>query len=158
LNTDQIKKIVSLVEEFELTELEVEEKGLKLRVSRQSKEIHTVPSPQIIHNIPASTSADVGGQAPAIAVPSNNKDAAEDASLHVIKSPMVGTFYLSPSPDSDPFIKVVDSVDKDTTVCIIEAMKVMNEIHAEAKGKVVEVLVADGESVEFGQPLFKVKP
>lgn len=71
---------------------------------------------------------------------------------------MVGTFYPSPSPESDFFVKIGDVVDVNSIVCIIEAMKVMNEIHAEVKGKIVEVLAADGESVEFGQPLFKVKP
>ena len=73
-----------------------------------------------------------------------------------IKSPMVGTFYLSPDPDSTPYVKVGDSVGKGTTVCIVEAMKVFNEIQSEVSGKVVAILVENGEPVEFGQPLFKI--
>ncbi len=81
-----------------------------------------------------------------------------DAQLAVIKSPMVGTFFPAPSPDAPPFVKVGDHVGPDTTVCIIEAMKVFNEIPAEISGQIVAVLVENGEPVEFGQPLFKIDP
>lgn len=158
MNTDQIKEIVALVKEFELTELEVEEKNLKLRVSRQKNEVSSLPSPQIIHNIPANLTAETGAIQATPELAQGEVKAIEDRGLHVIKSPMVGTFYQSPSPESDFFVKIGDVVDVNSIVCIIEAMKVMNEIHAEVKGKIVEVLAAEGESVEFGQPLFKVKP
>jgi acetyl-CoA carboxylase biotin carboxyl carrier protein len=81
---------------------------------------------------------------------------AEPANLQVIKSPMVGTFYSASKPESPPFVKVGDAVGPDTTVCIIEAMKVFNEIPAECSGRIVAVLLANGDPVEFGQPLFKV--
>lgn len=77
--------------------------------------------------------------------------------LHVVKSPMVGTFYRAPSPDSKPFVDIGTKIKNESTVCIIEAMKVMNEIQAEVVGTVADILVENGESVEYGQPLFKVK-
>ena len=81
-----------------------------------------------------------------------------DASLHKVTSPMVGTFYQAPSPDAAPYVKVGDKVGEETIVCIVEAMKLFNEIEAEIKGEIVEVLVKDGQLVEYGQPLFLVKP
>jgi acetyl-CoA carboxylase biotin carboxyl carrier protein len=84
--------------------------------------------------------------------------AAVDANLALIKSPMIGTFFVSPGPDAPAFVKVGDHVGPTTTVCIIEAMKVFNEIPAEVSGQVVAVLVENGEPVEFGQPLFKIDP
>lgn len=83
---------------------------------------------------------------------------ADDASLHKITSPMVGTFYQAPSPDAPAYVKVGDKVGEETIVCIVEAMKLFNEIEAEIKGEIVEVLVKDGQLVEYGQPLFLVKP
>jgi acetyl-CoA carboxylase biotin carboxyl carrier protein len=82
---------------------------------------------------------------------------ASDENVHTITSPMVGTFYATPSPEEDSFVQTGDQVDENTVVCIIEAMKLFNEIEAEAKGEIVEVLVSNGELVEYGQPLFKVK-
>ncbi|MEW9034074.1 MAG: acetyl-CoA carboxylase biotin carboxyl carrier protein, partial [Planifilum fimeticola] len=83
--------------------------------------------------------------------------AEDDAQLHKIVSPMVGTFYRAPAPDADPYVQVGDRVDEKTVVCIIEAMKLMNEIEAEVRGEIVEILVENGQLVEYGQPLFLVK-
>jgi acetyl-CoA carboxylase biotin carboxyl carrier protein len=95
--------------------------------------------------------------APSAKAPAAEPAAAlEDANLSVIKSPMVGTFFASSNPDSPPFVKVGDHIGPDTTVCIIEAMKVFNEVPAECSGQVVAVLVGNGEPVEFGQALFKI--
>ena len=93
--------------------------------------------------------------APAEAAP---EEPAVDPSLKEIRSPMVGTFYRRPSPDVDPYVKVGGAVDEDTVVCIVEAMKVNNEIKAEMDGDIVEILVEDGHPVEFDQPLFRVRP
>ena len=96
---------------------------------------------------------------PAVATESVKSDppaAAADDSLAIIKSPIVGTFYASSGPDADPFVKVGDHVGPDSTICIVEAMKVFNEIPAEISGKIAAILVANGDPVEFGQPLFKV--
>ena len=97
-------------------------------------------------------------QATALESVSEPVEAIEDAGLHKIVSPMVGTFYQSPSPDVDAYVKVGSKVAKDSIVCIVEAMKLFNEIEAEVDGEIVEILVKNGQLVEYGQPLFLVKP
>jgi acetyl-CoA carboxylase biotin carboxyl carrier protein len=104
--------------------------------------------------VPPQKPPEAGAGAPAIAADA----AVADEALLVVKSPMIGTFYAAPSPDSPPYIKVGDHVGPTSTVCTIEAMKVFNEIPAEVSGQVVAVLVENGEPVEFGQPLVKVDP
>jgi len=104
--------------------------------------------------VPAQMPAVAAGPAPA---PAPAVAAVPPANIHVIKAPMVGTFYRSPSPDSDPYVDVGSQVNQDTVVCIIEAMKVMNDIHAEVAGRIIEVLVENSHPVEYGQPLFKVQ-
>jgi acetyl-CoA carboxylase biotin carboxyl carrier protein len=99
---------------------------------------------------PASAPAHPGTQA--------TTAASQDQDLHIIPSPIVGTFYRSPSPNADPFVKIGSSVEQDTVVCIIEAMKLMNEIQAETSGEVAKVYVENGQPVEYGQPLFGIKP
>lgn len=149
-----IKQVIDLMNRSELSEFEFEEEGFKLRLSRKNSE----PAPQIIHtSAPAPQAAPVAQQT-APAAPSESSSApAEEADIAVIKSPMVGTFYRAASPESPAFTDVGQKVGPDTIVCIIEAMKVMNEIHAELSGTITEVLVENGDSVEYGQPLFKVK-
>lgn len=153
MDLKEIKQVVELMKDFDLLEFEIEEKDLKLRLCREGKAVPVVaqPAPQVAPAIPAAPlPAASAGSAPAPA-------AAEDASIKLIKSPMVGTFYRAPSPESPPFVDIQSKVNPDTVVCIIEAMKVMNEIHAEIKGVIVDVLVENGQAVEYGQPLFKVK-
>lgn len=138
-----------------LTEFEIEEEGLKLRICRKLEEgtavgqpAHHYPPPVPVYAPPVAGS----GQG----TPSGEK-IQEEEGVKVIKSPMVGTFYRASSPESPPFVSEGDVVNSETTVCIIEAMKVMNEIPAELSGKIKQVLVENGDSVEYGQPLFKVK-
>jgi acetyl-CoA carboxylase biotin carboxyl carrier protein len=131
----------------ELSEFELEEEGFKLRLSRNNGET----APQIIQAAPAPAAAAPAAPAAEAAAP------AEEEGISLVKSPMVGTFYRSPSPDSPAFVDVGDKISEDSVVCIIEAMKVMNEIQAETKGTITEILVENGDSIEFGQPLFKVK-
>lgn len=142
----------------DLTEFEIEEEGFKLRICRGNPEQTTVvttatpaPFPAYIETSPAS---------PPTTPPeaeSAKEEEEEDQSVEQIKSPMVGTFYRSLSPDSAHFVEEGNEVSDDTIVCIIEAMKVMNEIQAETTGVITEIMVENGQSVEFGQPLFKVK-
>ena len=146
-----IKQVVDLMKRAELSEFELEEEGLRLRLSRKNNE----GPPQIVQAAPPA-------QAGAAPPPANGEAAAgeaaeEEKDVAYVKSPMVGTFYRSPSPESDPFVDVGSKVGEETVVCIIEAMKVMNEIQAEVSGSVTEILVENGEAVEYGQPLFKVK-
>ena len=136
----------------ELSEFEFEEDGFKLRLSRES---NNSVAPIIQSVAPVNPVA----ATPATPAPASSaeKEKAEDPNVETIKSPMVGTFYRAPAPDSANFTDVGKKVDVDSIVCIIEAMKVMNEIQAEVKGTIREILVEDGDAIEFGQPLFKYK-
>ena len=138
----------------ELSEFELEEEGFKLRLTRKGSE-----APQVIQAvapIPAPAAQPVASGTPAAAAVSESTPT-EDPTLSTITSPMVGTFYAAASPESPSFVKVGQKTSADTVVCIIEAMKVMNEIQAEISGSIVECLVENGQAVEYGQPLFKVK-
>lgn len=137
------------MERSEIAELEFEEEGLKLRLSRKGND---APA-QIIQAAPAAAAPIA---APAAAAAAEAPEV-EEAGISIIKSPMVGTFYGSPSPESSAFVDVGSKVKADTVVCIVEAMKVMNEIQAEIGGTITEILVENGEAVEYGQPLYKVK-
>ena len=149
LNMDfkDLKKIVELVSDHDLSEITVEQKGIKLTVKRGGSlpAVYTGPAPSgIPHHAPALSPA-----------PTPKVD--DDAGLESIFSPMVGTFYRSPSPETDVFVKVGDVIAPNAVVCIIEAMKVMNEIKAEIRGTIARVLVEDGKPVQYGQPLFELK-
>ena len=147
-----IKQVVDLMKRSELSEFEIEEEGFKLRLSRSNGDAQA----QVIHAAPPV--AQVAAPQPATGAPAEEaaKPAEEDG-ISVIKSPMVGTFYRAPSPESPVFTDIGQKVGADSVVCIIEAMKVMNEIQSEISGTIVEALVENGEAVEYGQPLFKVK-
>jgi acetyl-CoA carboxylase biotin carboxyl carrier protein len=145
----RIRRLVELMKEHDLSEIDLREGETRIRLRRGPEEIVTNVAPR-----PAAASA----AAPAKAAGTESAAGASvaDEKLALIKSPMVGTFYISPNPESPPFVKVGDHVGAESTVCIIEAMKVFNEIPAEVAGKIVARLVENGEPVEFGQPLFKV--
>jgi acetyl-CoA carboxylase biotin carboxyl carrier protein len=148
MELDRIKTLIALMNDNGLSELEIEEKGSKVRLVKEAArkaEVVAVPA----HVAPVVTESAQAAAAPA------SKATQEDR--YEIVAPMVGTFYEAPSPDADAFVDVGMSVSVDTTVCIIEAMKVMNEIHAEVEGTIVEVLVENGHPVEYGQPLFRVR-
>jgi acetyl-CoA carboxylase biotin carboxyl carrier protein len=151
LDIKLIKQVVDLMKRSDISEFEFEEDGFKLRLSSKGAD-----APQIIHAAPAAqTTAPI-----TVATPATGEAVAapvEEEGISIIKSPMVGTFYGASSPESPAFVKVGDKVSKDSVVCIIEAMKVMNEIQAEMSGAITELLVENGEAVEYGQPLFKIK-
>ena len=153
MDLSELKGIISLVQKSDLTELEIELKDIKLRMARPGA---VKPGQDTVREIVV--------QAPASSAPSSVPQVSEtkvenstNADLAVFESTMVGTFYRKPSPDNPAFVKVGDSVKKGDTLCIIEAMKVMNEIQSEISGEIVEILVEDGSSVEFGQLLFKIR-
>jgi acetyl-CoA carboxylase biotin carboxyl carrier protein len=145
----------------DLTEFEIEEENLKLRIARKSNNNDPVviQPQQPPHAIPQPVfPAPVVPVQPAPVQPSPVPSKEPEINPEkCIKSPMVGTFYIAPSPDSDPFVKEGDSVTEETTICIIEAMKVMNEIKAEKKGRISKVLISDGDTVEYGQPIFVIE-
>ena len=149
LDIKLIKQVVDLMKRSDLSEFEFEEDGFKLRLSSKCTDapqvIHAAPAAQTTAPFPAAASGE------AVATP------VEEKGISTIKSPMVGTFYSAASPESPAFVKVGAKVSNDSVVCIIEAMKVMNEIQAEMSGTITELLVENGEAVEYGQPLFKIK-
>jgi len=150
LDLKAIKQVVEMMKRSEISEFEIEEKDFKLRLSRKNGETQIIQAAAPIAAAPIAAAAPAAPAAPAAAP-------VEEKGISIVKSPMVGTFYSAASPESPLFAKVGTKVSADTTVCIIEAMKVMNEIQAEISGTVTEVLVENGEAVEYGQPLFKVK-
>ncbi len=145
-----MKRLLALMEEGGLTEVEYEHRGTRLRLAR-----HPAPPP------PQAPVVLAGGMlpapAPAPAAATEAEESAEDPGTVLLLAPMVGTFYRAPSPEAAPFVQVGDQVRPDTTVCILEAMKVMNEIKAEHVGEVVAILAENGEAVEYGQPLFRIR-
>jgi acetyl-CoA carboxylase biotin carboxyl carrier protein len=148
-DVDRIRRLIELMKEHDLREIDLKQEDQQIRLCRNLEEsaprvmTQMAPAP-----IPAATVPAATGSAPATA--------ADEKNIVYIKSPMVGTFYCRANPKADAFVKVGQRVDSETTVCIVEAMKVFNEIPAEVAGTIVAVLVEDGEAVDFGKAMFKV--
>ena len=150
----RVRRLVELMQEFELAEIDLRQAEQRIRL-RKDQEPVIVPGGYAPMQQAAAPAPAAAPQAP---VPGAGSAApSESANAQFITSPMVGTFYVSSSPDSPPFVKVGDQVGPDTVVCIVEAMKVFNEIPAECSGKIVAVLVDNGAAVEYGQKLFRVE-
>jgi acetyl-CoA carboxylase biotin carboxyl carrier protein len=153
MNLKELKEMVELMNENGLAELEVEQEGMKIKLKKTLENV-VVPAP-VSYSLPAMPVvsgkglSDSGSSSPVSDERGNFKD---------IKSPMVGTFYRAPTPESAPFIEIGQVVEVGQLVCIVEAMKLMNEIKSEIRGKVVEICVDNTEPVEFGQVLFRVDP
>ncbi len=153
MDLKDIKAIIDLMKKNTITEFELERQDFKIRLRRGGN--------SVIHEEGAAPAALVPMPIPAPAASTPVLPAAQAASSTgeiEIKSPMIGTFYRAPSPESAPYVEVGTEVNQDTVVCIIEAMKVMNEIKAEARGVITQILVENAKPVEFGQPMFKVRP
>ncbi|MCF7824203.1 MAG: acetyl-CoA carboxylase biotin carboxyl carrier protein [Candidatus Marinimicrobia bacterium] len=150
MNTKDIEQLIDLLEKSRISEIEVSRWGKRIRVSRQNG------------NTYVQSSGVEAPAAPAVVAPIKQEEVpGEDGtSLQgiAVKSPMVGTFYRSPSPDVDPFVKVGDHVKKGDTLCIIEAMKIMNEVEAEVSGVVLDIKMDNAQPVEYGQTLFLIEP
>ena len=144
-----LEALIGIFEKSGLTEIEIEEDGRRMRLQKASP---FAPPPRLVQ-VPAVTS----GQAASVSAAAADEDALPEGTI-TIDSPMVGTFYRSPAPGEDPFIKEGDAVEKGQTVCIVEAMKLMNEVGAKTSCVIEKVLVENGQPVEFGQPLFIVRP
>jgi acetyl-CoA carboxylase biotin carboxyl carrier protein len=156
LDLKQIKQIIELMKRSELTEFAVEEEGFKLKIRRGTNGLPIISAGRA-SNPPFGAAENTGPSVSTPSVESPSVASKEEAGVTYIKSPMVGTFYRAASPESKPFAEPGTKVVENTVVCIIEAMKIMNEIQAEAKGTVLEVLVENGQPVEYGQRLFKIK-
>jgi acetyl-CoA carboxylase biotin carboxyl carrier protein len=165
INMDELRELIGLINDNALTDFELQREGFHVKIGKNPFPGHQTVPPAMApvaeqHAIPAATSSAVqsvrhttashpGAQA--------EEAASEDQGLHIIPSPIVGTFYRAPSPTAESFVRIGTNVEPDTVVCIIEAMKLMNEIQAETSGEVVKIYVENGQAVEYGQPLFGIK-
>jgi len=166
LTFEQIKELIELVAQRKLQGLEVERSGFRLKIDG-NRVAPPPPAAPAAGQAPAPTAAPAAVAQPAAAAPvagASEPDAPDDEdeglppNAHIIKSPIVGTFYRSPAPDADPFTEIGGRIKKGQVLCIVEAMKLMNEIEAELDGTVLEIYAEDSEPVEFGEPLFAIKP
>ncbi len=153
MDLNLIRKLVRIVDTSGITDLEIEENGIKIKVAKKNKNSQSTVLPQtVIQTEPAVSTSPSAKEEKILAettLPQN---------LHEIKSPIVGTFYRAPAPDADAYIQVGDSTSSGSVLCIIEAMKLMNEIECDISGKVVKILVENGQPVEYNQPLFLIEP
>ncbi len=156
VNMDELRELIALLRENGLAEFELEREDFRVRLRRESAP--QPPSyPVEMVQPPARPAVAPAASAPVHPGAQAETAASEDQDLHIIPSPIVGTFYRAPSPNADPFVKIGSNVEPESVVCIIEAMKLMNEIQAEASGEVVKIYVENGQPVEYGQPLFGIK-
>lgn len=155
----EIRELMRLMDETSLTELHLEADDMKLSLKKATAVINAdniglaAPTPAVVSAAVPSASQ----TAPAVTEQTAAPAQTEEKGIHYIKAPMVGTFYRAPAPDASPYVEKGQQVNSKTIVCIVEAMKLMNEIEAEVSGEVVDILVENAQLVEYGQPLFKIK-
>ncbi|HNV23663.1 MAG TPA: acetyl-CoA carboxylase biotin carboxyl carrier protein [Candidatus Omnitrophota bacterium] len=155
MNLKEIKEIINLMNENELAEVELETEGTKIKLKKTSSGVtQVVHAAPVVHGASAPIVSSVPSQSAPVETTSGNNGKKREE----IKSPMVGTFYRAPSPEAAPFVAVGQVVEPGQVLCIIEAMKLMNEIKSEIKGKIVDIKVENAQPVEFGQTLFVVEP
>jgi len=163
MNLKEIRELIEFLKEQDIAEFELERGDVKVRIKRGAEAV-VVPETRYVamptstpaNSTPAAASA---GDAPAPSVAATPvKEAAPEESLHLVKSPIVGTFYESPSPGAPPFVKPGDKVGLGQVICIVEAMKLMNEIESDVAGEVVKMLVDNNQPIEYGQALYAIRP
>jgi acetyl-CoA carboxylase biotin carboxyl carrier protein len=172
VNMDELRELIALLRENGLAEFELEREGFRVRLRRevdQSGKIfepESIASRPVVQERPATPTNNSAAAVSSLVAPPNipahpgasaESRASEDGDLYIIPSPIVGTFYRSATPNAEPFVKIGTQVSADSVVCIIEAMKLMNEIQAETSGEVAKIYVENGQPVEYGQPLFGIK-
>ena len=156
MDLNYIKKLVKLVAESGVSELEIEEEGKSIRISKNAHRSDAVYEPMALHGPTAGTLSGSPStvSSAALPIPTESKSGKKH---HEIMSPIVGTFYRSPAPDADEYVKVGQEVQQGTVLCIIEAMKLMNEIESDVAGRIVKINVENGQPVEYNQPLFTIE-
>jgi acetyl-CoA carboxylase biotin carboxyl carrier protein len=164
INLDELRELIALIRENGLSEFELENQGFRVRLRREEVGRPDLTQGHTFLETPVAAERETRGAAlpPQVPIPAHpgalaETAASEDQDLFIITSPIVGTFYRSPSPNAEAFVKIGSSVETETVVCIIEAMKLMNEIQAETSGEVAKIYVENGQPVEYGQPLFGIK-
>ena len=153
MNFKEIKELIEILDQSNLTEINIEDNKGSVVNLKKEKETEII-TPQVAQQpAPSVAQPQVAQSAPQVSEDTQSQEVVAD-NYETINAPMVGTFYKSPSPEEGAYVQVGDKVSNDTTVCILEAMKLFNEIQAEISGEIVEILVEDGQMVEYGQPLF----
>ncbi len=155
MDLEKLKELIQILEESGLSELEIEEEGSRIRLQKPGTAPALAAPVTVAPPVHAAKPVDVDNP---VTASQATKDAVEDDGLVTIDAPMVGVFYSAPSPDDDAFVKPGDEIAIDQTVCIVEAMKLMNEVTSKLRCEIVRVLVDNAEPVEYGQPLFAVRP
>jgi acetyl-CoA carboxylase biotin carboxyl carrier protein len=157
MDFEEINQILAMMREHELSEFELEHQGFKIRIKKEAGHLVVAP-PQVVAAVPPLPAASPAAPAPAASAPSPDAtDEEGELELAIVKSPIVGTFFRASEPDARPFAEVGDTVKRGQVLCIIEAMKLMNEIDSEYDGEVVKVYVENGQPVQFGERLFAIK-
>lgn len=151
MDLNLIKKLIKILESSEVTDLEIEENGTRVKLAKK------VRVTQSVSYTPAAASPTAQNISEPVSKTEEKKAVDEHAGLHEIKSPIVGTFYRAPAPDADSYVQIGDVVSAGSVLCIVEAMKLMNEIESDVGGKIVKILVENGKPVEYNQPLFLLK-
>jgi acetyl-CoA carboxylase biotin carboxyl carrier protein len=165
MNQKELKELIEFLIEKDIAEFELERGDVKVKVKRAGEQtvVHAHPDPRFFAVPPAAPAVDLGA-GPVAATPSSNASAPAPAAppaeegLHTVKSPIVGTFYEAPSPGAPPFAKVGDTIEVGQVLCIVEAMKLLNEIESDVAGEVVKKLASNGQPIEYGQELFVIRP
>jgi len=157
MNQKELKELIEFLIEKDIAEFELERGDVKVRIKRGAPETAAPAPAERIITVQSAASAPPQIQATPVTPPPPVPAPVEEA-LHMVRSPIVGTYYESPSPGSPPFVKPGDMVEAGQVICIVEAMKLMNEIEADASGEIVKVLVANGAPIEYGQELFSIRP
>ena len=158
MDLNELKELISMLEDSKLSELEIEEEGRRIRLTKQSEHYVSVPAPVQMQAPMAAPAPSLAPSTPFGSAHESKEPTLADQGLVAVTSPMVGTFYLKPAPSEPAFVEPGDRISADQTVCIVEAMKIMNEVAAKVAGIVERILVENGEPVEFGQPLFAIRP
>ncbi len=157
MDINLIKRLIKIVEKSEITDFAIEEGDLKIKISKNNRTLQkngTVPE---VNLSPALQNTNAESNSPKVEEFKETVEESTNGKLHKVLSPIVGTFYRAPAPDADPYVQVGDNINQNTVLCIVEAMKLMNEIESDVSGKIVKILVENGTPVEYNQPLFLIE-
>jgi acetyl-CoA carboxylase biotin carboxyl carrier protein len=158
MNIKEVKDLIHEVLQSDISEFELEHTGTRVKLRRGYSHETANPSPPPAQSAVVSFTAPQPIVAEPAATPAENEGVSEESTLHIITSPIVGTFYRAPAPDADPYVKLGDQIEEGTILCLVEAMKLMNEIPSDVEGEVARIYVENGHPVEFGQKLFGIRP
>lgn len=157
MDINLIKRLIKIVEKSEITDFAIEEGDLKIKISKNNKTLQKNSAVPEVNLSPTLQNINTESNFPKIEESKETVEESTNSKLHKVLSPIVGTFYRAPAPDADPYVQVGDNVSQSTVLCIVEAMKLMNEIESDVSGKIVKILVENGTPVEYNQPLFLIE-